>query len=430
MNRTVIESALILNEREARAARATLEKVSSAVGPTASIDKARLGLSATVIERHRKAVNAVATDLSVALAQYEKAKQGDYAELLESWRGEPGIALVVARIAQGMSQAALAKHLGLKEQQIQRYEADRYRSISLSNYRRFAHALGVQLRASISTADSRTIHRAFSRETAFDEQSQAKVLRHALANAWFDEEPPNSTGLADYIRESIDRFGNPALLRTGMRRLDLTNDVSLAAWRARVIKVAQAEPDLSSQFDPLDIGWLAELVKLSVLPDGPRLAQQLLSDRGIRLIIERQIPGLELDGAAMIVDRVPVVALTLRHDRIDNFWFTLLHELAHIFLHYRMGLAAGFFDDLESEDDDAVEKEADEFAGSALIPDELWKLSPARISRAPEPIEAFARQLGIHPAIVFGRVRKERKNYKIFSDRVGNGGIRPLFGVK
>ena len=56
------------------------------------------------------------------------------------------------------------------------------------------------------------------------------------------------------------------------------------------------------------------------------------SDRhGIPLVIERHLPRTYLDGAALrLGDGRPVVALTLRYDRIDSFWFCLLHELAHV----------------------------------------------------------------------------------------------------
>jgi HTH-type transcriptional regulator/antitoxin HigA len=122
---------------------------------------------------------------------------------------------------------------------------------------------------------------------------------------------------------------------------------------------------------------------------------------------------------------MPIIGLTLRNDRIDNFWFTLFHELAHVYLHYLAGLAAGFFDEeLEHEKTDGLEIEADQFASSMLIPPETWRLSPARISRSASPLEALAKQLGIHPAIVFGRVRKERNDYSIFSDRVGFGLVK------
>ena len=56
--------------------------------------------------------------------------------------------------------------------------------------------------------------------------------------------------------------------------------------------------------------------------------------------------------------------------------------------------------------------------------------SPARIAKSPEPLERLAAQLGIAPAIVFGRVRMERKNYTIFANKLGAGKVRKSFDAR
>jgi HTH-type transcriptional regulator/antitoxin HigA len=126
-----------------------------------------------------------------------------------------------------------------------------------------------------------------------------------------------------------------------------------------------------------------------------------------------------------------VIALTLRRDDIGNFWFSLLHELAHVILHRRTGLGAGFFDQFESEGSDTgvdeLEVQADSFASNMLVPEERWRRSPARISRTGKVIEKFARELGIHPAIVYGRLRKERNDYTQFAQKIGANTIRKQF---
>jgi len=152
-----------------------------------------------------------------------------------------------------------------------------------------------------------------------------------------------------------------------------------------------------------------------------------LLEYGIVLTFEPQIPGMNVDGAAFLIDETPIIGLTLRNDALDSFWFTLLHEIAHVVLHYRFGLQAGFFDNIEDLDTDIAEEEADNFASNMLIPDEIWTRSPARISKSPEPIVSLARHLNIHPAIVFGRIRMERKNYALFSDGIRRGIVRKIF---
>ncbi|WP_271084688.1 XRE family transcriptional regulator [Brevundimonas sp. NIBR11] len=368
----------------------------------------------------------MADDLVAALASYENAKAGDYSSLVEEWRGEPGMTLVIARIARGMSQAALAERLGLREQQVQRYEADRYRSISLSNYRKIAGALGVEIRAAIRTDAAASFRMSVGDLPDYDAASLRRVVKHALAQGWIRAPASDESAealLLDYVRDSVGRLGSPTLLRTGLKPLSLDDDLALSVWRARVIEKFDAL-EISGQFDPMDISWLPSLVALSRLDDGITRVPRMLSDHGIAFVYEAHFTGLRVDGAALQIDGKPIVALSLRHDRIDNFWFTLMHELAHVYLHQRMGIETGFYDDLDEPGEDQVEDEADQFASSTLIPDEVWIRSPARISKDHIAIERFAENLRISPAIVFGRVRKERNNYKIFHDRVGLGCVR------
>ena len=185
---------------------------------------------------------------------------------------------------------------------------------------------------------------------------------------------------------------------------------------------------MKTKFNIADASWMKTLVTLSVYPDGPIRATELLRGKGIVLVIEPQLPHTLLDGAALLLPKsVPVVGLTLRHDRLDNFWFTLLHELGHVFLHFNHGLDVGFLDDLDDNSIEKAKSEADSFAQSNLLPDEMWRSSPARFSKSPDLIEHFAESLNIHPAIVAGRIRRDRNNYRMFDEMVGRGQVRSLF---
>ena len=140
------------------------------------------------------------------------------------------------------------------------------------------------------------------------------------------------------------------------------------------------------------------------------------------------LPRTYLDGAAILIetDR-PIIGLSLRHDRIDNFWWCLMHELAHISLHLDADFST-FFDDLDVETQgDKREEEADELAGEALIPREVWEQSPAKSFRSPQSAAHLAKQLGIHPAIVAGYMRHQFNNYRILNQLVGHRQVRRLF---
>ena len=204
---------------------------------------------------------------------------------------------------------------------------------------------------------------------------------------------------------------------------------ALAAWNARVcLRVLQAPPSVKFERPVLTVEFMHELAHVSTLSDGPRHAIEYLDKIGVPLIVEPQLPETYIDGAAILAapDR-PVVALTIRHDRIDNFWFVLMHELIHISRHLKADLTA-VYDDLDVEDTtNAQEREADHLAGEALIPDVEWRKSPASSLRNPDAVQHLASRLRIHPAIVAGRIRHQRRSYRVLNRLVGQGQVRRLF---
>ena len=80
--------------------------------------------------------------------------------------------------------------------------------------------------------------------------------------------------------------------------------------------------------------------------------------------------------------------------------------------------------DVEGARRDQKEVEADEWAENGLIPADQWRLSRVRETPSPIAVVELAQQLGIHPAIVAGRVRHETRNYRLLSHFVGTGEVR------
>lgn len=415
---------IISSDRQAREVVSSIEEINSALSSEQVLKSVVEGLPREVIEGVRRSLSYERRELIAAVESYHSARRGDSMALKRRAEDDPGALLIVARIARGWSQKELARKLGLKEQAIQRYEAERYRTISLANLLRVARALSVEFSAEISSP----------RETYWVPPAPAsaevqKALKHAREYGWIQSTEAAEDGglslLTRYIAEHVEIHGTPSLLRTGLNVVDHSEDWTLLSWKAQVTRRAKDTiKQRKVKYRPLDFSWLMDLVRLSRLEDGPVQAMALLLQHGIVLIAERQIPGMSVDGAAFLVDDIPVIGMTLRRDSLDNFWFTLMHEVAHVVLHYRTGLAAGFFDDAEATQVDEMEAEANAFASSLLIPEEVWSRSPARITKTAEPIERLAAQLGISPAIIFGRVRMERKNYAIFSDKIGRDKVR------
>lgn len=207
-----------------------------------------------------------------------------------------------------------------------------------------------------------------------------------------------------------------------------TTQYALYAWLARVIQTSRDKKSKLGRFDQgmLSAGFLKELAQLSWSERGPLLAVEYLEKHGIAVVIEPHLKGTLLDGAALKdADGTPIVGLTLRHDRLDNFWFTLLHEVAHLWKH--VGEQDAFLDDLDASSEDRREAEANRLAREAFIPRLIWKRSDAFISPGKESIDRLSRELKIHPAIIAGRLRKETGNYHLFSDLVGHNQVRAMF---
>ena len=151
---------------------------------------------------------------------------------------------------------------------------------------------------------------------------------------------------------------------------------------------------------------IPELVALSNEPEQVRLVPKLLHEAGVRLVVVQHLKDTLLDGGALFLnDSEPVVSLSLRYGRLDNFWFTLLHEIVHIL--YNDGVSADSEIMIVSENIDQVEKRANRIAAGWLVPREelesfIRRTSPLFSLRR---IENFSRRVGVHPSIVVGQLK-------------------------
>ena len=206
------------------------------------------------------------------------------------------------------------------------------------------------------------------------------------------------------------------------------DDYALAVWRIRVVGLAAKESLPPYRPGTVTGDFLTELARLSYLDAGPKLAREVLNKSGIHLVFERHLPKTHLDGAALrLPDGSPAVALTLRYDRLDNFWFTLFHELAHVALHLEKDECEVFFDDLSKKGKGRCEQEADAFASEALIRADKWKAAHLNRKSTPLAVRQFADFLRISEAIPAGRIRFEADDYTVFKKQIGIGKVRRLF---
>jgi HTH-type transcriptional regulator/antitoxin HigA len=198
------------------------------------------------------------------------------------------------------------------------------------------------------------------------------------------------------------------------------DEYALLVWRMNVLKkVSSLNINTKYSDGIITKDWLRELAKLSRFEQGPLLAQEYLRDHGIALVTEPHFKKTYLDGAAMLDESTPIVALTLRHGRVDNFWFALMHELVHVQKHLdksHLFIADNLEDKTRSS---KKELEADQGARDALIPSSEWEKSTVKDIPSAENAIALADKLRINPAIVAGRVRFETENWRLLTGLLG-----------
>lgn len=234
----------------------------------------------------------------------------------------------------------------------------------------------------------------------------------------------------EMLQEFFGLFSGPrhfAFNRAGFREGVNPDAHALDAWRCRILTQAAERSLPAFESGKITPATLSELAQLSRFKDGPKRALELLESLGLPVVIEHHLPKTYLDGAALLgVEECPVIGLTLRHDRLDNFWFTLFHEVGHVLLHLGED-QRWFFDDTEGGDHSRQEEEANQFALDHLIPE--WEWRRIQHLRLADEIRTEAKRLKISPAIIAGRLRRQANDYKIHRTLVGQGEVREILGL-
>ena len=425
---------MITNERQYRITNAQLSKLTVLLKAFDLKEAVERTGSVALAKAEREAIASQILDLEEQVEEYETLKSGAVGTL-EARRLEdlPGI-LIKARIAGGLSQRELAEKLGVKEQQVQRYEAENYASASLKTLVKVAGTLGLEV-SEIAELRCTLPGQNVSKGAVSIDWAKFPI-REMYERGWFKgffkgslaAAIENADGLAEEFVLRVLPESTPALLRSHVRSGSIRDPQALLAWQCRILTLAAEKvPRVAFDQSTTDDRWLKGLVQCSRYPDGPIRTKKYLEDVGISLAVEPHLQHTHLDGAALLLRGRPVIGLTLRYDRLDNFWFTLVHEVIHVIKHLKKGQLEDIFDDLEAVAD-TIESEADKLAGNALVPDDVWETALARYLQTKESISDLANELKVSPAIIAGRIRKEADDYIVLTDLVGQGKVRRLFG--
>ena len=158
-----------------------------------------------------------------------------------------------------------------------------------------------------------------------------------------------------------------------------------------------------NEFNKKNLNDLAENITIySTKTNGVSKFLRELTDAGVIFICLSHLPKTYLDGASFLCKDNPVVVYTKRYDRLDNFWFTIAHEIGHILKHIKSEKDI-FVDDLKVKDSSNLEKDADDFAEEILKVEQILDYFEGYKHYTSEyRIEEAADELNIHPAIIVG----------------------------
>lgn len=160
----------------------------------------------------------------------------------------------------------------------------------------------------------------------------------------------------------------------------------------------------------------------TVMENGVNIFIEELEKSGVVFLVLPHLQKTYLDGAAFFLEKNPVIVYTGRYKRIDNFWFTVAHEIAHVLLHLNKDLNF-ILDNLRDGELNNIENEANEWASNKLKHNEiLTYLNPYLNYLTTSRVEECAAIYNIHPAIIIGKLAHEKSisytNQSLYNDNV------------
>ena len=215
-----------------------------------------------------------------------------------------------------------------------------------------------------------------------------------------------------------------------------------------ILPHAAKKTDVAAPATPAQIAWIyrvRQLAREMVLPRYTRKAahaaverlkallmsaeearhvSRILTDCGIRFVIVESLRSAKIDGVCLwLDDNSPVIGLSLRLDRIDNFWFVLRHELEHVIRGHGKntialdadltGARAGLGNEL-SDDERAANLAAADFCVPVSSMNQfVTRKAPLFLKR---DLLGFARTIQVHPGIVAGQLQHRTERYNLFRE--------------
>ncbi len=310
------------------------------------------------------------------------------------------------------------------------------RSITADTAVRIAAAFGTSPQLWMNLESSWQLYNKAENTDTHDVRERARIYEAAPVREMQRREWLRKTRDPGEIERLLIRYygvkdlGEVPTLEAAARASNRAEDGGLTpaqwAWCIRARKVSRLVT--GKRFVKSRLVQLVEALRpLMSEPEEVRRVPHFLAEAGIRFVVVEHLSKTRIDGAALwLSPHTPAIALSLRYGRIDNFWFTLLHELAHI-LH-----GDGVRADIDIEDQGSItderETRANKQAASWLIPQDalqsfILRTTPLYSSRN---VSSFARRMGVHAAIVVGQLKHRHELDYAKLTRLQNVDVRDI----
>ncbi|MBA2491654.1 MAG: helix-turn-helix domain-containing protein [Gammaproteobacteria bacterium] len=240
-------------------------------------------------------------------------------------------------------------------------------------------------------------------------------LREMLKRGWVEE-----TDDPRELEQRVCRFfgtesvGDIPHLSHAAKRSPSDKRASQLAWLFRVRQIANEMP--TPAFSRKNLAdAIEQMSQFLGNREEVRHVPKLLHNSGVRYVVVEGLSDSKIDGACLWLDaKSPVIGMSLRFDRIDNFWFVLRHECAHVLHGHGQDIAIidselQQINDDESEEERIANTEAAEFCVPQAKMDSFYIRKNPLFSE--KDVLAFSKRLKVHPGIIVGQLHKRRNRY-------------------
>jgi HTH-type transcriptional regulator/antitoxin HigA len=324
--------------------------------------------------------------------------------------------------ARGWTQLDLAEILGRPPQAVNEIITGK-RSISPEMAKGLGDAFGTSAQLWINLDGAYQLARVAAADDSISRKAklyEIAPLKEMQKRGWI-EASSNVKVLETQILNfyGIAKLGDPIYFQHAARK---SSDCGLItppqlAWLYRARDLARAVSVTGRFSDGSLATALSRLAEVKAEVVETRKVPSILAAAGIRFLIVEPLPQTRIDGVCFWLDKTsPVVVVSFRFDRIDWFWHTLMHELAHV--KNREGMDNPTLDtalvgsDAQAfEEKTDTEKSADTFAVRFLVDQVKFKSFIARVHPlySKKKIAAFAARVRVHPGIVVGQLQYRKK---------------------